>query len=349
MLLSVVCLGGASAVSGAAVGNYPAANLSYAVHPVGNGFDTLSTLSIEGQTSANGTREFLVNLGLESRTGASAASTPYRDKVTLYAGMSAQAGTGDVWAINPLLTMEEGSGSGYTAQGIELDFNNNAGHRGEADGGAGLAPPAAYGLSVTGASKFRATSALLVCGGCHGPACGNKTHMWNRGITFANDAIAQSTFQELGSPQRSIDIRRSPGYGIYQENPASKNFFAGGTTLGVVGAWVQADARALAGIEDFGGGNGGGGVGGVGGMYPDGASALLERLRLRRWSGGGLGLVAQEVEAVAPDLVRAGPNGGKTVSYERLAALLLRGWQEEARRADALRDRVAAIEKALGL
>jgi len=346
MLLSVVCLGGASAVSGAAVGNYPAANLSYTVHPVGNGFDTLSTLSIEGQTSADATREFLVNLGLESRTGAAAASTPYRDKVTLYAGMSAQAGTGDVWAINPLLTMEEGSGSDYTAQGIELDFNNNAGHRGEADGGAGLAPPAAYGLSVTGASKFRATSALLVCGGCHGPACGNKTHMWNRGITFANDAIAQSTFQELGSPQRSIDIRGSPGYGIYQENPSSKNFFAGGTTLGVAGAWVQADARALAGIEDFGGGSGGGGGSGT---HSGGASALLERLRLRRWSGGGMGLVAQEVEVVAPELVRAGADGGKAVSYERLAALLLRGWQEEARRADALHDRVAAIEKAMGL
>ena len=346
MVLAI--LGSAACVAGTAVGNYPAADLSFTIHPVANGWDTKSTLSVEGRTSANTTREFLVNLGLQSSTGASAASTPYRDKVTLYAGMSAQAGTGDVWAINPLLTMEAGSGDNYTAQGIELDFNNNAGHRGEADGGAGLAPPAAYGLSVTGASKFRATSALLVCGGCAGPACGNSTHMWNRGITFANNAIAQSTFQELGSPQRSIDIRGSPGFGVFQENPASKNFFAGGTTVGKAGGWVQADASVLNRVEDYGGCN---------------VSTVLAQLRVRRWGGGGLGLVAQEAEEVAPELVRAGAGGGKAVSYERLAALLLRGWQEEAARADALQQRVAtleaaaaatasrlaAIEKALGL
>lgn len=35
----------------------------------------------------------------------------------------------------------------YNAQGIELDFNNDNAHRGDADGGAGLAPPVAYGWS----------------------------------------------------------------------------------------------------------------------------------------------------------------------------------------------------------
>ena len=57
-------------------------------------------------------------------------------------------------------------GSRYAAQGIEPDFNNNNAHRGDADGGAGLAFPVSHGISVTGAGRFRSTSAILVCGVC---------------------------------------------------------------------------------------------------------------------------------------------------------------------------------------
>jgi hypothetical protein len=56
--------------------------------------------------------------------------------------------------------------------------------------------------------------------------------MWNRGIVFANDCIAQSTLQDLGNPLKSIDIRGNPGYGVYQSSSRSKNFFAGGTGIG---------------------------------------------------------------------------------------------------------------------
>ena len=49
----------------------------------------------------------------------------------------AEPGTGDVWAINPLVTQAPNSGD-YAAQGIELDFNNNNAHRGDEDAGAGL-------------------------------------------------------------------------------------------------------------------------------------------------------------------------------------------------------------------
>ena len=104
-----------------------------------------------------------------------------------YAATVAVNGTGDVWAMNPLVTQMPGSGR-YDAQGIELDFNNNNDHRGDDDGGAGkhhsrltsflaglrsssqrrcaagLAPPVSYGLSITGAGAKRSTSALMVCG-----------------------------------------------------------------------------------------------------------------------------------------------------------------------------------------
>ena len=58
------------------------------------------------------------------------------------------------------------------------------------------------------------------------------TRMWNRGLVFANDCIAQSTIQDLGDPLKSIDIRGNPGYGVYQSSSRSKNFFAGGTGIG---------------------------------------------------------------------------------------------------------------------
>lgn len=115
-----------------------------------------------------------------------------------------QAGTGDVWAFNPLVTQAANSGE-YNAQGIELDFNNENAHRGEADAGAGLAPPVSYGLSVSGAAPYRSTSAILVSG---------SGRIWNRGIVFANDCIQQSTFQDLGNGGKSIDIRGSPTYGV---------------------------------------------------------------------------------------------------------------------------------------
>ncbi len=68
--------------------------------------------------------------------------------------------------------------------------------------------------------------------------------MWNRGIVFANDCIAQSTIQDLGNPLKSIDIRGNPGYGVYQSSIHSKNFFAGGTGIG-----AQPDAEGGAALR----------------------------------------------------------------------------------------------------
>ena len=110
----------------------PAADLSIDANPVGNTAATRAAMRVEGRTAQEDEREFLVEFGLTSATGANGDGTPYKDKVTLYAAMEAQEGTGDVWAINPLLTMAAGSGD-YNAQGIELDFNNQNDHRGDAD------------------------------------------------------------------------------------------------------------------------------------------------------------------------------------------------------------------------
>jgi arylsulfatase I/J len=196
--------------------------LSCSLLPTGNTRPTNSAFSVQGTTSMAEAREFLVNMGLTSNTGAYTHKEPnINDKVTLYAGIVGEKGTGDIWIINPLLTQTPGSGD-YNAQGIELDLNNENAHRGDVDGAQGLAPPVTYGLSITGASKFRSTAAISVMG---------EQGQWNRGIVFAGDAVNQSTFQDLGrSHQKSIDIRGSPVYGVYQASPKTKNLFRGNTS-----------------------------------------------------------------------------------------------------------------------
>ena len=218
----LVLLALASVVSGQqcnGIGDFSAACSNFTVYPTGNAAGTLAALSVQGVTVADDEREFLMNLGLLSNRGNHSRPTPYHDKVTLYAGIVGEAGTGDIWAINPLVTQSPGSGD-YNAQGIELDFNNANAHRGDADAGDGLAPPVSYGLSISGAAPFRSTAAMVVSG---------NAGMWNRGIVLANDCVAQSSFQDLGSPQKSVDIRGNPVYGVYQSSSTTQNYFAGKT------------------------------------------------------------------------------------------------------------------------
>ena len=107
-----------------------------------------------------------------SSLGSDAKATPQRDKVTLYSSIVGNHGTGDIWAINPLVRLEPASGE-YTAQGIEMDVDNFNDHRGDAPGADGLAPPNVYGVAITGAGRFRSTAAVAVMG---------ARHMWNRGV-----------------------------------------------------------------------------------------------------------------------------------------------------------------------
>jgi hypothetical protein len=53
-------------------------------------------------------------------------------------------------------------------------------------------------------------------------------------------------------------------------------------------------------------------------------------------TGADLGVVAQEVEAVFPELVRTGPDGYKTVNYLGLIAPLIEALKELDARVEAL-------------
>ena len=94
------------------------ANFSHALNldtlPTGNACPgacvTSSAFSVQGVTGHDDKREFLVSLGLTSNRGAHSRPTPYHDKVTLYSGIVGEAGSGDIWAFNPLVTQRPGSG-----------------------------------------------------------------------------------------------------------------------------------------------------------------------------------------------------------------------------------------------
>jgi hypothetical protein len=192
------------APSPTAVGSFEITGLQdLLVVPDTNPVDTYSSLVVTGETEHPGEREFLALFDLTSNTG-SAASSPERDKVALYAGTLALDGTGDVWALNTVLSMFPGATS-YNALGYELDFNNLNGHRGDAPGAAGLASPVAYGLAISGFATHRSTSALLVTGG--------SPSMWNRGITITS-GVVQSSIQDVGTAERAIDLQGSYDYAI---------------------------------------------------------------------------------------------------------------------------------------
>ena len=92
------------------------------------------------------------------------------------------------------------------AIGVEIDLNNNVGERGAALGAPGLVAPVGYGLFLSGTGAYRSTAAL----GIAGPG----STIWNRGIVFSSNSIAQASIQDLGSDAISYEIQGSHTYGI---------------------------------------------------------------------------------------------------------------------------------------
>jgi len=181
------------------------------IAPTANPITTLASLNVQGSTQSSTTREFQTAMGLTNSKGVGLTGGN-QDRVTLYLGHDAVTGGGDGWSLNSVLTMNASAEATSNFQGYELDFNNLLAHRGEAAQGAGLAAPVAYGLTVTGASSFRSTSAIAVSG--------PGTPIWNRGIVFGNSSVAQATIQDLTSSTISVEILGTHNYGIDMRNGA---------------------------------------------------------------------------------------------------------------------------------
>jgi hypothetical protein len=167
-------------------------NPSLTVAPTGNSPATLSTLSVQGTTAASNQREFLANFGLNSNTGSAATyGSGNGDKVAIYGGIDATSGTGAVWALNTVTTLESGSGT-VNAHGYELDFNNLSYDWN------GDFSTSTVGLSITGAGNKRSMTAMLISG----PAA----QIWNYGFLIAGNSVKDKTFYDLGIATTSIYV-----------------------------------------------------------------------------------------------------------------------------------------------
>lgn len=180
------------------------AQQSLAVTPTSDTLATQSSLNVQGATTQTNKREFQTALGFTSSTGQFAAGGN-KDKATLFAGLNAIAGTGNVWTIRTSLTMAAGSGT-YDGIGHEIGVNNNVAERGATLGAPGLVTPTVYGLAITGAGSYRSTAALAVTG--------PGTAIWNRGIVFTSNSVSQAAIQDLGSEVISYEIQGTHTYGI---------------------------------------------------------------------------------------------------------------------------------------
>jgi hypothetical protein len=149
--------------------------------------NSYSLASFAATTVSNVAREYMVSMNFTSTLGAPGNNLA-TDKVSLFVGMEAKAGTGDAWAFNPILLMDAGSGGTYVAQAIEVDLVNSQGHRGDTD-----FTNASYILNLTATSSstvYRNTSGILISGPGASPTL-------NRGISFVNNAIYQVSLLDL--------------------------------------------------------------------------------------------------------------------------------------------------------
>jgi hypothetical protein len=104
------------------------------------------------------------------------------DKVALYVAAVGNSGTGNLWAMNPLVAQNAGSGN-YTTQGMEMDVNNFNVDRGGTDGPNGQPPFTSSGINISGisASGMQSTTGLGIDSfGGTSPTAPNFAH----GITF---------------------------------------------------------------------------------------------------------------------------------------------------------------------
>ena len=64
-------------------------------------------------------------------------------------------------------------------------------------------------------------------------------------------------------------------------------------------------------------------------------------------SGHDVGIIAQEVEKVLPEVVETRENGYKAVKYEKLTALLIQAVNEQQQTIEQLTNRISNLENTL--
>lgn len=61
--------------------------------------------------------------------------------------------------------------------------------------------------------------------------------------------------------------------------------------------------------------------------------------------GKQLGLIAQDVEKILPELVKTDPGGYKSVAYQNMVAVLIEAVKEQQKQINTLNNKVETLEK----
>lgn len=218
------------------------------VTPTANAPATLASLSVQGSTVSKNTREFLVNLGLESGTGD--GGTAGNDKVTLYSGLNASTGTSDTWTFNTCLNVNTGA-AGHNHQGYECDVNNGSGTDFGISGNLAtdFGTHVINGISVSGAGKNTCTTAFIA-----NAASTSAPHgQWGRGYTTAG-TFAVCGYQDWSTAP--VGMQFDGSYSVAALNMTSDYGNAGAVTQTALLmkndmniAWQSQDTNTV--ITDF--------------------------------------------------------------------------------------------------
>ncbi len=155
-----------------------------------------------------------------------------------------------------------------------------------------------------------------------------------------NDASAGGFILQNYGLNIGLFCRQSDGFvGIGTTTPNYK-LHVEGTTYCTGGAWTASDIRWKRNISN------------LSNILPGimGLNAVNYDLRTDEFpemgfeSGRQIGLIAQDVENIFPELVRTDNHGYKSVSYEKLSVLLLEGIKEQQRQIDELKKEIEFLK-----
>lgn len=204
--------------------------------PTGNALTTLSSLSAQGKTISSLAREYLVAFGLTSDKGAPfIGANNNGDKVALYVGAVGEAGTGNLWAFNPLLTLSAGSGPTYAAQVVEVDINNF-------DGDRPVGGPGAIGVSLDAGGSYLSTAAVSIGG--------TQPGGWHVGV-ITNEGVSDVAFFDGSNATVSFEIGGAHTYAIVDNSASAISLSVNGVHvegINLLGGTFSGDAILSPGV-----------------------------------------------------------------------------------------------------
>ena len=193
-------------------------------------------------------------------------------------------------------------------------------------------------VTTSGNNFFRVTSPSGSSPGIDLFRPGNGFYDWRIYNTGGNLRIGNSG-DDLSTVTDMVHITTSGNVGIGTTDPGSYKLYVSGSAYST-GGWASSDVRYKTNIKTI-------------------DSSLTKVLSMRgvvyEWldsefpemsfgKGGQIGVIAQEVEDIFPELVFTNEDGYKAVAYDKLSAVLIEATKEQQKIISDQEDRIAKLE-----